>query len=41
MYIVHWLERGEFGLRTAIRMIEHRKNVHGARLGDRLAKQPQ
>ena len=41
MYIVAWLERGEFGLRSAVRAIKHRKTVHGARLGDRLAKQPQ
>ena len=42
MYIVAWLERGEFGLRSAVRAIKHRKNVHGAHLGDdHLAKQPQ
>ena len=41
MYIVAWLKRGEFGLCSAVHAVKHRKNVHGARLGDRLAKQPQ
>ena len=41
MHVVAWLERGKFGLCSAVHAVKHRKNVHGARLGGRLAKQPQ